>query len=246
MKTSYAPRTYRIPTEFFGTIVTVPVNPQSGEWIAFLISNPQLFGCGPGEADAVWNLLEKMVMQQAPTGEEILQPQHPGTLPRGEASPDTIGQSTETTEAAFIWLPEMVEMLKQDVATLRTQAPRRTMASIIREIADRHGWPLSAVNYKVYHLGLHRQPVPPLALVARTERADELAVGGVIWEVRIDGIPMKCNLAYAHGDFPYARATPVILAGKRYRITRVGRSWLDLTSEAVETAEVQLSALAEV
>lgn len=66
-----------------------------------------------------------------------------------------------------------------------------------------------------------------------------LTPGDVSWEVRTDGMPMKLNLAYKHGAFPYPANSRV---SYRDRIYRVGRSWntgFGLTSEDADIYETQ-------
>jgi hypothetical protein len=71
--------------------------------------------------------------------------------------------------------------------------------------------------------------IPPLALEP----------GGVLWELRIDGIPTKQSLDYAHGAFPYPTNTRVSFRGKAYRVGRVWHAAVQLTSEDADTYETQ-------
>lgn len=67
----------------------------------------------------------------------------------------------------------------------------------------------------------------------------ELAPGNVLWEVRIDEIPTKLTLDYAHGAFPYPTNTRVGYREKVYRVGRVWHAAFQLTSEDADIYETQ-------
>lgn len=147
----------------------------------------------------------------------------------------------------------MIEVLRREVQALRAQNPAGTLTAICRQIASHHAWPLKAVAYKVYALGLNKRGAhasrqsdtssgegldPPSSTALRDDRGAPLASGNIDWQVDIDGVPFTWRLDYLPGTFPFSPGWRVRYQDQCYRVSRVRSQALGLVTEEADTYDL--------
>jgi hypothetical protein len=149
----------------------------------------------------------------------------------------------------FRWTSRMIQQLSETF--FAWDEPNISAAA--KAIAQRYGWPVESVEYKIYHLGLPRQreqqhtetsteqqegqteevllpAIAPDPDHGMSQSPVSLPSGPFLWDVKIDGKLQRWPLDVAYGMFPCAAGSHVVYHDKVYVLQQVWHSIIEVAS----------------
>ena len=163
-----------------------------------------------------------------------------------EAVHSSVSSSSTAKRTMFRWTPELIELLT-DAFLSKSDGNVRATA---QAIATEHGWPMKAVEYKIYDLHLlekQQQPslVAPVSLLDAVphheyKEAASLLVaevpfvvqsGAFLWDIKVDGHFHRWGLDYPYGSFPLTQpGTHFVYQDHVYRLEQVSSAQLTVAT----------------
>lgn len=158
----------------------------------------------------------------------------------------------------FRWTPFMIQQLTETFFA----SDEPSISAVSRTIAEKYGWPIQSIEYKIYHLDLPREreqnrqqqqrepeeqalqeespvAVEPLPVAAEEKQSGSpllLPAGAFLWDVKIAGTLQRWPLDIVYGMFPCAAGSHVVYREKVYVIQQVSTSVIAVTPVGTASA----------